>query len=108
VGEGAGVLTLRRIDPVHRITLGDRLELGQRRADCHREVPSAAQRNSNVLSEDWCPLLRRHCHEVNGASASLADNGVAMRGFDVSGPGIFINTLLRRRTGPSSSAALTG
>src|SRR4029434_5685283 len=62
---------------------GDRIEVGQRRADGEREVLSAAQRDSHVLSEDGCPLLRRHCHEANAASASLADHCVAMRGFDV-------------------------
>jgi hypothetical protein len=78
--------TLQRIDPVHRITLGDYLELGQRCANRHRKVLSAARCNSHVLSEDWCPLLRRHCHKVNGASASLPDNGFAVRGFDVFHP----------------------
>ena len=74
------------IDPVHRITTGDRLEVGQRRADGQREVLSAARRDAHVLSQDWCPLLRRHCHEVNGPSTSVADDGVAMRCLDVLHP----------------------
>jgi hypothetical protein len=49
-------------------------------------VLSAARRDSHVLSEDGCPLLRRHCHEMNTASASLTDNGVALRGLDILHP----------------------
>ena len=47
---------------------------------------SAARRDSHVLSEDRCPLFRRHCDEVNAASASLTDNGVALRGLDILHP----------------------
>jgi transposase InsO family protein len=86
INRGSTTLAILRIDPVHRITLGDRLELGQRCAYGEREVLSAARRDSHVLAEDWCPPLRRHRHEVNRASASLADNGVAMRRFDVFRP----------------------
>src|SRR5437588_5735020 len=75
-----------KIDPVHGVTPGDRLEVWQRRADGEREVLSAARRDSHVLSEDGCPLLQRHCHEVNAASASMTDNGVALRGLDILHP----------------------
>src|SRR5438552_12128549 len=74
------------IDPIQRITLRNRLEIGQRRADGEREVLAAAQRDAHVLAEDGCPLLRRHRHEANAAMAPLADYGVAMRGLDVLHP----------------------
>src|SRR5512133_1112631 len=66
--------------------LGDRLEVGQRRADGEREVLSAARCDAHVLPQDWCPLLRWHCHEVNGPSTSLTDHGVTMRSLDVLHP----------------------
>jgi hypothetical protein len=76
----------RGINSVHRIASGDRLEVGQWCVDREREVLSATQRDSYVLSEDGCPLLRRHWHEVNAASASLTDNGVTMRRLDIFHP----------------------
>ena len=76
----------RGIDSVHWIPPGDRLEVGHRRADGKREVLSAARRDSHVLSEDRCPLFRRHCDEVNAASASLTDDRGAMCGFNILHP----------------------
>jgi hypothetical protein len=76
----------RGIDPVHRITPGDHLEIRQQRADTEWEVLSAAQLYSHVLSKDRRPLLRRYRYEVNAASASLTDEGVSTRGFDIFHP----------------------
>jgi len=45
-----------KIDPVHGVTPGNRLEVWQRRADGEREVLSAARRDSHVLSEDGFAL----------------------------------------------------
>ena len=47
---------------------------------------SAAASDSHVLSEDGCPLLWRHRHEVNPASVSLTNDRVTMRSLDVLHP----------------------
>ena len=40
----------RGFDPVHRIALGDRLELGQGGAHRHKEVVATARRDLHVLA----------------------------------------------------------
>jgi hypothetical protein len=56
-------------------------------------VLSAAGRDSYLLAKDERALFRWHCREVNAASTSLTNDGVAMRGFHIlhqsdSGPSI--------------------
>ncbi len=46
-----------RIDPIHRIALSYRLEIGQRRADAKGEVAASAHGDTHVLAEYGRPLL---------------------------------------------------
>ncbi len=74
------------VDAVHGITFHDGLEIGQRRANGEREVPPSAGGDADVLAENRRPLLRRRRDEANGTPASLPDDGVAVRSFDVFHP----------------------
>jgi hypothetical protein len=46
-------------------------------------MASATGRDPHVLPENWCPLIRWYCDEMNVASASLTDNCVTMRSLHV-------------------------
>ena len=47
---------------------------------------AAARRDSDVLSQDGCPLFRWHQRQVNAASASVTDNSIAVCSFDILHP----------------------
>ena len=78
--------TLRRVDPVHRITLCDLLELRQRLVDNHRQVVAPSRRDAHVLAEDGSPFGRGYTNEVDGALESVTEDGIAMSGLDVLDP----------------------
>src|SRR5215813_2956337 len=73
-----GKLLSSGIDPVYGIAVCDRFEIAQRRTHRDREMSAATSRDPHVLPKDRCPLIRRHCDEMNVASAPLTDNGLAM------------------------------
>src|SRR5262245_9909382 len=72
-----------RVETVQLIKVCDRFEIGQRRTHRDKEMSSATSRNSHVLTEDRCPLIGRYCDEMNVASATLTDNGLAICGLHV-------------------------
>jgi hypothetical protein len=60
-----------------------------------REVQAPAPRDSHVLAEGWCPLLRRKQYEMDRTTAPMADYCVALRAstfFTQSDPGPSIDT----------------
>jgi hypothetical protein len=77
---------LHTLDPVNRIALGNRFEIGQWRVNGQREMPPPACGDAHVFAEDGGPLPGRYLKKMNLAPASLPDDGVAMGGFDVFHP----------------------
>src|SRR5215471_6491803 len=71
------------INPIHGISFGERFKFGQLRTEWQWEMPSATNCDPHVLTEDRRPLIRWYCDEVNVASATLTDNRVPMRSFDI-------------------------
>ena len=76
-------VTSLRIDPVHGITVGNRLELGQRRADGDWKVVAATGRDAHILAEDGRPFGRLYNREVDTAPTSLTKDRIATSGFNV-------------------------
>ncbi len=74
------------IDPEHRITVRDLLELVERCAHRHGKVTPARRRDPNILAQNGRAPFRCDGYEMDSPAAALPDHSVAVRRFDILHP----------------------